>query len=99
MSRTWVYLLTTENETRRSTVGCDCNPLRALRKAQSKGKSWQLEIVLGPLTPGDAENCAIEWRESRGVRSRRRKGFEIALARREAGDQTLQVFDRRVRPT
>ena len=97
MKSVWVYLLTTEQETKRSTVGCDANPLKALRKAKNSGKPWQLELVLGPLTGADAQRCAEEWRESsRGVRSRRAKGFEIVINRRRAGDQRLQVFDRRV---
>jgi hypothetical protein len=97
MRGTWVFLLTTEHETRRSTVDCDDDPLLALERARSAGKQWQLELVIGPLGAADAARCALEWREqSRGVRSRRAKGFEIALARRKAGEHALQVFDRRV---
>ena len=95
----WVFLATNfaPSVKTNSFVGVSEDPLRALQSkeagsvASSKNK-WSLEIVIGPFyKPKRAKACCEDWRtKSRGIASRRRKGYELFRLQQTRGREVKQ---------
>jgi hypothetical protein len=100
----WVFLVTNFEPSVKtnSFVGVSDDPVVSLaakraQKPLANNESWRLEIVIGPFTAAAAAACGDSWRTmSRGISSRRRKGYELHAALRGAAGGALCIFDAQV---
>lgn len=104
---TWIYLITNREPAVKthSFIGTSRNPLEKLRlhltgkitQTRVAAAHWNLELVLGPFDSDKANTLAITWREkSRGIHSRRNKGYELAKIENKA-QKTVTLYDKNVR--